>query len=436
MAVPTSGSFAMFGTGSLTTIAGALEQSGVEVYDLTTFEELVASSTAGLFDATYAGTVTNPIEDISSSLQFRNYPDTDAQLVLSGSYTTLPYLTLLDSTAQPGAGAGSSATACGTNIGWFLYTSASNLNDATGSKIYSNNTGTLFAGDALWYGIGDGGLGSEPEYAIRIDNSGNVIGSAACSVSTLLELTVYVDSTTDRELLLPIKNITTPLYISWGDTSTTITSDDFPRHKYSGTRLYTVLISGNATQFGFANETTDARWHRNIRKVNAWGTQFGWTNFKRLFRNCYNLESVPDYLPSTVTNIDELFYGVGQLSGFNQQSIGIWDVSNVTSMAYTFTDAWAFNQSINGWDVSNVTTMKGMFADFNPYGRVVYNQPLGNWDVSSVTDMEYMFYRNLVFDQDISGWCVSSIPTIPFRFDAITTGSWTSLEKPQWGTCP
>lgn len=436
MGVPTTGSFSMFGTGSNLTIAGAIQQTGVVAYDLTTFRELVSASVAGLFDPTYAGTITTPITDISSSLQFRNYPDYECAVVISGSYTTLPYLNLYDSTAAAGSGAGSSTTACSASIGWFLYASASSVNELTSSKIFSDNTGTLFAGNSLWYGVGEGGLGSDPEYAIRIDNSGNVIGTATCSVPVLLELEVYVDSLTNRQILLPIRNVTSQLNISWGDTQSTLTSNNFPTHTYPSTGTYTILVSGNATQLGFANETPDARWYRNIRKVTGWGSMFGWTTFKGLFKNCYDLISVPDYLPSSVTNIDELFYGTGQLSGFNQQSIQTWNVSNVTSMQWTFANAWAFNQSLNGWDVSNVTTMRGMFADTNPVGTVVFNQPLNNWDVSSVTDMVMMFYRNPVFDQNISNWCVTSIPTKPLDFDFQTNASWLTAEKPVWGTCP
>ena len=75
MAVPTSGNFDMFGSGT-TTIAGAIVEGGGSVSGLTTFSQLIAAATVSKFDATYAGTI-NSLSDITSSLQFRNYPATD-----------------------------------------------------------------------------------------------------------------------------------------------------------------------------------------------------------------------------------------------------------------------------------------------------------------------------------------------------------------------
>merc|ERR1712023_325903 len=60
-------------------------------------------------------------------------------------------------------------------------------------------------------------------------------------------------------------------------------------------------------------------------------------------------------------------------SVFNQ-TIGDWNVSSVTNMAYMFHQASAFNQPIGGWDVSSVTNMARMFygaSAFNPNYRYV-----------------------------------------------------------------
>ena len=74
MAVPTSGNFEMFGTGSTTSIAGALNSAGDNVNGLTTFTQLINVSTAGKFNFTYAGEVTHPPSDINQTYQFRGYP--------------------------------------------------------------------------------------------------------------------------------------------------------------------------------------------------------------------------------------------------------------------------------------------------------------------------------------------------------------------------
>ena len=64
MGVATTGNFSMFGTGSTESIAGAIQQGGGNVDDLTTFNELIAVSTEGFFDAAYAGTITDPTTDV------------------------------------------------------------------------------------------------------------------------------------------------------------------------------------------------------------------------------------------------------------------------------------------------------------------------------------------------------------------------------------
>lgn len=74
MAVPTSGNFEMFGTGSNTTIAGAIVEGGANVDGLTTFNQLIAASTASRFDFDFAGAVSFPPTDITQTYQFRGYP--------------------------------------------------------------------------------------------------------------------------------------------------------------------------------------------------------------------------------------------------------------------------------------------------------------------------------------------------------------------------
>jgi hypothetical protein len=57
MAVPISGNFEMFGTGSSNSIAGAISSSGVDVSGITTFNDLIAVSTVEYFDPIYAGSI-------------------------------------------------------------------------------------------------------------------------------------------------------------------------------------------------------------------------------------------------------------------------------------------------------------------------------------------------------------------------------------------
>jgi surface protein len=114
-----------------------------------------------------------------------------------------------------------------------------------------------------------------------------------------------------------------------------------------------------------------------------------------------NLTKVPDFLPSNIINIADLF-------------------------CY----ATSFNQPLNNWNVSNVTNMFGMFTY-----TTKFNQPLNNWNVSNVTNMGYMFYYAASFNQDLNNWCVSNIPTMPTGFNTAATFL-VGAKLPVWGTCP
>jgi len=117
---------------------------------------------------------------------------------------------------------------------------------------------------------------------------------------------------------------------------------------------------------------------------------------------------------------------------FNNADVSSWDVSTVTNMLYMFDGAEAFNQPLSSWDVSNVTRMDSMFRIYS--GTSTFNQDISSWDTSSVTNMDAMFQNASVFDQDISGWNVSLIASKPGSFDTGTPGTWTTAEKPVWGT--
>ncbi len=76
MAVPTTGSFLMFGTGSNTTIAGAIIQGGASsetVASTLNFNALKALANINKFDAEFKEGATT-LEQIVKSTQFRGYP--------------------------------------------------------------------------------------------------------------------------------------------------------------------------------------------------------------------------------------------------------------------------------------------------------------------------------------------------------------------------
>ncbi len=109
---------------------------------------------------------------------------------------------------------------------------------------------------------------------------------------------------------------------------------------------------------------------------------------------------------SLVTNMSNLFSGYTNFD----QSIGNWDVSNVTTMEQMFRGT-PFNQPIGNWNVSKVTNMKGMFTDANKF-----NKPIGSWDVGNVENFSIMFSNAWEFNQPIGGWNVSKAINLDAMF--------------------
>ena len=90
---------------------------------------------------------------------------------------------------------------------------------------------------------------------------------------------------------------------------------------------------------------------------------------------------------SQIYDFNALFHN----RNFNKD-VSCWDVSNATTMSYTFTGNPTFNQDISDWDTSQVTNMRGIFENAS-----AFNQDLNGWDVSKVTDKDN-------FDDGTTAW--------------------------------
>tara|TARA_Y100000815_G_scaffold171011_1_gene155370 strand:+ start:1126 stop:2304 length:1179 start_codon:yes stop_codon:yes gene_type:complete len=189
----------------------------------------------------------------------------------------------------------------------------------------------------------------------------------------------------------------------------------------------------------------------------AWPNLAGWnvssvTSMEGMFRGSDFDQNIGGWNVSSVQNFTQMF----ATTPFNQ-NIQSWDVSSATNMMMMFDMARQFNSDLSGWNVSNVTNMGGLFrnSSFNKdisswdvsnvtqmwstFSYAPFNRNIGNWDVSNVEAADYMFAYNSVFDQDLSGWCTPKIDPAngdEFLYDEETSASWTSDEKPVWGTCP
>ena len=143
-------------------------------------------------------------------------------------------------------------------------------------------------------------------------------------------------------------------------------------------------------------------------------------------------QSIGNWDVSNVTNMEGMFYSECSASLFDQD-ISLWDVSSVTNMSSMFGGAAGssndrtFNQDISQWDVSSVTDMGNMFERAS-----AFNQPIGDWDVSNVTDMSGMFSYNSAFNQDIGNWEVVNVTQCTNFSD--NTPQWT-LPKPNFTNC-
>lgn len=167
----------------------------------------------------------------------------------------------------------------------------------------------------------------------------------------LLEYINIVNGTTIK---LPIKNITTPLTINWGDGSspeTNITSDN-PTYIYTS-NLGTIQVSivGNFTHFGTNPLLETIEGIDLLSRV----LSFNITSLNSLsgaFYNATSLIEVPNTLPSTVTNLDYLFFNA---TSFNQ-NIFVWNITNVTTLNFILYGATNFKQPITGWLLNKILT--------------------------------------------------------------------------------
>ena len=238
--------------------------------------------------------------------------------------------------------------------------------------------------------------------------------------------------------------------ILWGDTGSNVVTltgtATQTLHTYASANTYTVDISGaNITQLG--NGLTAATGIANLKSVVSFGS-VGLISLNGAFRGATGLPTaagiMPSTLPSTVKNLDYLFYGA---SSFNDPSINTWDVSGVTSMSSVFYNINPFNVNLNNWNVSNCTNFTAMFqgaqgfnngaasgtsstplnwtfsttsditmASMFNYANAL-NQDL-SWNTIRVTDMNTMFNQAIVFNRNIGNWNVSNCTNFSNMFNS------------------
>ena len=209
-------------------------------------------------------------------------------------------------------------------------------------------------------------------------------------------------------IYLPLDTITGVYKVDWGDGTITLNTLN---HTYPRGGTFTVQISvaagGTIGHFGLAFWTGGAY----LKAVTAWGDFGNLTNLNRAFWNCTQLIEVPLTVPTTVVQMESMFYGASSFNG----DVSAWDMSNVTYMISMFNGAASFNGDISGWNVSNVSLMIGIFA-----GATNFNSELNSWNVSNVTSMEGMFYQATNFNRDLNLWNVGQVTSMYGMFSNAT----------------
>ena len=240
-------------------------------------------------------------------------------------------------------------------------------------------------------------------------------------MSTVIQLTV--NNVAGQTVTLPLTGTFTysSNNINWGDGNI----NNVLTHNYvgSGPFTITVLYPDTGAVTGFGNGSSTWIGASSVTNISVWGNSL--TSLEGACNGCSTLTSVPATLPTSVTNLYNMFSGAFV---FNQNISG-WDTSLVTNMSAMFNSAPAFNQNIGTWDTSSVTDMSNMFAGASAFNGTIgtwntgsvtnmigmfvgafnFNQPIGSWDTHSVINMSSMFSGASAFNQNIGTWDTSSV---------------------------
>jgi surface protein len=198
--------------------------------------------------------------------------------------------------------------------------------------------------------------------------------------------------------------------VDWGDGSLMENFNNDRVSHYYDSGSYRVKIYGSMD--GFGAEDLNGGWaplsfHSNYLVACESFGDLGIKSLFGAFAGASKLITVPDTLPSSVTN---LAYAFREASLFNDD-LSHWDVSRVTNMRGLFSWASTFNQPLHSWDVSNVADMIAMFARAESF-----NQDISTWNVENVEDMEAMFAYATQFDSDMANWDVSNTINLSYMF--------------------
>jgi hypothetical protein len=159
---------------------------------------------------------------------------------------------------------------------------------------------------------------------------------------------------------------------------------------------------------------------------NDWGLP-GLISLFNGFTNCKYLQTVPDTLPTTVTDLKYCFQNAKFTTDYVSTSEGVlntsrpflnWDMSNVEDYSFMFAtagsddDAWLTAEDFSGWNTGEVQTMTYMFMN----QKKLLGNGLDQWDTSQCTDFSSMFSNCRDMNVPLRGWTVDSSSNLTNMF--------------------
>ena len=188
----------------------------------------------------------------------------------------------------------------------------------------------------------------------------------------------------------------------------------------SATILQRMFAGANGTNNTFNQPIKTNQVTVGGETYNAWDVS-NVTNFNYLFEynNSFN-QPIGNWQFNTGSNVQSIY--MFRSSPFNQDisssvvTVGsntytAWDTQKVTSFAYMFLAATAFNKPIGNWNISNSTNLYQMF-----YGATSFNQDISAssqtigsntyiaWDTEKINNFSETFYNANAFNKPIRNW--------------------------------
>ena len=151
-----------------------------------------------------------------------------------------------------------------------------------------------------------------------------------------------------------------------------------------------VILKGITNIINAADMFDNCKSLLSLPDIDKWDTS-NITNMAWMFSNCslLSLPNISKWNISNVTNMNHMFYGCSLLESL--PDISEWNTSNVKDMSHLFRNCKKLSSlpDISKWNTSNVTNISYMFYGCSALSSL---PEISKWDTSKVTDMFNMFY--------------------------------------------